>query len=90
MGEKDYIGHRRRLRGRFLKSGAESLSDYEIIELLLTFAIPRKDTKPIAKELLRTFKTLEGVFEAPIEELLKIPGVGENTAFLIKFFLCVF
>lgn len=87
MEEKDHIGHRRRLRGRFLKSGADSLSDYEIIELLLTFALPRKDTKPIAKELLRTFKSLEGVFEAPTEELLKVPGIGENTAFLIKFFL---
>ena len=87
MGEKDHIGHRKRLRGRFLKSGAESLSDYEIIELLLTFAIPRKDTKPIAKELLRTFKSLEGVFEAPTEDLMKVPGIGENAAFLIKFFL---
>jgi DNA repair protein RadC len=87
MAEKDYIGHRQRLRERFLKSGAESLMDYEVVELLLTYAIPRKDTKPIAKALLRTFKTLQGVFEAPVEELVEVDGVGENAAVLIKFIL---
>jgi len=85
--EKDYLGHRQRLKKRFLALGAQGLADYEIIELLLTFVIPRKDTKPIAKDLLRAFKSLQGVFEAPIEELVKIPGVGENCAFLVKFFL---
>ena len=85
--KEDHLGHRRRLRERFVKTGGEGLADYEIIELLLTFAIPRRDTKPIAKELLRRFNNIQGVLEAPREELLSIPGVGENAAFLIKFFL---
>lgn len=87
MDEKDYTGHRKRLKDKFLSSGGESLADYEIIELLLTFAIPRRDTKPIAKELLRRFKTLQDVLEAPMDDLLKVSGIGENAAFLIKFFL---
>ncbi|MBN1573059.1 MAG: DNA repair protein RadC [Deltaproteobacteria bacterium] len=86
-GEKDYLGHRKRLRDRFLKAGPESLSDYEIIELLLTFAIPRRDTKPIAKKLIKEFKTIQGVFEASREDLMSVSGVGENAAFLIKFIL---
>ena len=87
MTNQDYIGHRQRLREKFLNGGVDSLNDYEIIELLLTFAIPRKDTKPIAKELLRRFKTFQGVLEAPYEELMEVKGVGEQAAFIIKFFL---
>lgn len=86
-GKEDNVGHRKRLREKFLKAGPESLLDYEIIELLLTFAIPRRDTKPIAKDLIREFKTIQGVFEAQHEELMSVSGVGENAAFLIKFFL---
>jgi len=87
MTNEDYIGHRQRLRDKFLSGGVDGLNDYEIIELLLTFAIPRKDTKPIAKELLRQFKTFQGVLEAPYEDLMKVKGVGEQAAFMIKFFL---
>jgi DNA repair protein RadC len=85
--KEDHLGHRRRLRDRFLKTGTDGLADYEIIELLLTFAVPRRDTKPIAKELFRRYENLQGVLEAPREELLTVPGIGENAAFLIKFFL---
>jgi len=83
----DHDGHRVRLRERFLKTGGQGLADYEVIELLLTFAIPRRNTKPIAKELFRRFKNIQGILEAPREELMKVPGVGQNAAFLIKFFL---
>ncbi len=83
----DHAGHRARLRERFIKTGGQGLADYEVIELLLTFAIPRRDTKPIAKDLFRRFKNIQGIMEAPREELMKVDGVGENAAFLVKFFL---
>ena len=57
----DYIGHRQRIKKKYEKSGMEGWLDYEVLELVLSYAIPRKDTKPIAKELLARFKTLNGV-----------------------------
>ena len=78
MVEKEhYYGHRRRLRERFLKGGLESFPDYEAIELLLTLAIPRKDVKVPAKLAIERFGSLRGVLDAPLEELRKIPGIGE-------------
>lgn len=62
-------GHRARLRERFLTSGAGALADYELLELLLFGAVPQKDTKPIAKELLKEFGTLENVLHAPLPAL---------------------
>ena len=78
------LGHRDRVRARFLKNGIEGLADYEMLELLLFFAIPRRDTKPIAKALLAEFGTLDAVLDAPIEHLKKIDGIGANAALLIK------
>jgi len=78
-------GHRNRLRRRFLKSGLEGFSDYEIIELLLTLVIPQADTKPQAKEALRRFGTLRGVLEAPEEELAQIMNLGPASRFALKF-----
>lgn len=69
-------GHRGRLRDRFIKSGLDGFQDYEVVELLLTLATPRKDCKPPAKEALKRFKTLQGVFEASARELQEIPGIG--------------
>ncbi len=60
----DYLGHRKRLRERFLKGGADALPDYEMLELLLFHAIPRRDTKPIAKALLKRFGTFADVLRA--------------------------
>jgi DNA repair protein RadC len=71
-----YIGHRSRLRQRFLKSGFSGMADHEIIELLLTLAIPRKDVKIPAKDLLNHFGNLRGILDAPVEELQKIKGLG--------------
>ncbi len=80
----DYLGHRQRIREKYLKSGFGNWHDYEILELILTYAIPRKDTKPIAKALLRKFKSIRGVFDAEIEELKKTNGIGANAAILIN------
>lgn len=78
------IGHRKRLRERFLISGLNGFLDYEIIELLLTLGTPRKDCKDTAKATLKKFKTLPGVLEASIEELREIKGIGPKNAFGIK------
>jgi len=74
----DVAGHRERLRERFSRSGFEGFHDYEVLELLLTYAIPRVDVKPIAKRLLKVFGTLAGVFDAPLAELKQIEGMGER------------
>jgi len=73
-------GHRERLRERFSRNGFEGFHDYEVLELLLTYAIPRVDVKPIAKRLLKVFGTLAGVFDAPLAELKQIEGMGERGA----------
>jgi len=73
-------GHRKRLRARFAAHGFDGFHDYEVIELLLTYAIPRIDVKPIAKRLLKVFGTLAGVFDAPVVELTQVQGLGEKAA----------
>jgi len=78
-----YHGHRQRLRSRFLEGGADSLHDYELIELLLTFAIPYSDVKPLAKRLLSHFGSFSQVLDAPFEELVQVMGLGEYSATLI-------
>jgi len=78
------LGHRKRLREKFIKSGLAGFHDYEIIELLLSLGTPRKDCKQQAKEALKKFKTLRGVLEAPPEELQQIDGIGSHSAFGIK------
>ena len=78
-----YTGHRDRLRERFLKS-PEALPDYEILELLLFMAIPRRDVKPIAKTLIDRFKNINGVLNASLAELSGIEGISENTAIALK------
>ncbi|MEX1306959.1 MAG: DNA repair protein RadC [Eubacteriales bacterium] len=77
-------GHRERLRTRFEKEGLLHFQDHEVLELMLFYAIPRKDTNPIAHRLLREFGSLSAVFEANISDLSKVEGVGQNTAVYIK------
>ena len=79
-----HVGHRRRLRERFQKNGLEGLHDYEFIELLLTYAIPRRDVKPVAKTLLERLGSIKSVFDASFDELTACPGIGERSAVLIK------
>ena len=80
----EYEGHRRRLRERFLKTRLDGLQEYEILELLLTFSIQRRDVKPIAREALRRFGSLPELFDAGGGELLDTPGFGPNTVVLVK------
>lgn len=72
----DYIGHRKRLRERFLKGEGNDMADYELLELLLMQAIPRKDVKPLAKELIRVFGSFANVVGAPEHRLREISGVA--------------
>ncbi len=82
--DKHYIGHRSRLRNRFIKTGVESLQEYEIVELLLTYVLPQRDVKPIAKELLDKFGSIKGIFDAPEEELKSVPFIKEKFTTLLK------
>ncbi len=79
-----YIGHRERLRKKLLECSGDVFADYELLELLLTIAIPRRDVKPLAKELLNKFSTFAGVINAPKSKLLKINGIGETTVAMFK------
>ncbi len=78
-GRPHYTGHRQRLRERFQKSGLAGFADHEVVELLLTLAIPRADVKEPAKALIQRFKNLRGILDAPIEEMRAISGIGKVT-----------
>ena len=78
-----YHGHRQRLRHRFLQGGPGSLQDYELLELLLTYAIPRTDVKPLAKNLLKHFGSFPGVLDASPAALMEVTGVKEASATLL-------
>jgi len=85
MGDKpDHIGHRQRLRERFLAGGAEALPDYELLELLLFQAKPRGDVKPLAKRLIKYFGSFSGVLSASRERLKEVADVGDSTVAAIK------
>ncbi len=79
-----YLGHRSRLRGRFLKAGGEALADYELLELVLFRAIPRRDVKPLAKALLARFGSFAGVVSARPERLREVEGLGEAAIVELK------
>ena len=81
MGVHD--GHRERLRQRFLRHGLDSFDDHNVLELLLFYCLPRRDTNELAHHLLERFGSLAGVFDARYEELLKTEGIGENAALLL-------
>ena len=82
MAEHD--GHRERLRQRFLTHGLEPLQDHEVLELLLFYAIPRRDTNAIARKLLSHFGSISAVLDAPMQELQAVAGIGENAATLLE------
>ncbi len=77
-------GHRERLRQRYAASGIGSLHDYEVLELLLFHAIPRKDTKGMAKELLRRFGSLKKLLDADPKDIESLRGVGPQTSLLFR------
>lgn len=80
----DRAGHRARLRQRFCQTGRQGLADYELLELLLSFAIARRDVKPLAKDLLRRFGSLPAVLDAGSAELEAAAGLGPQAATLIQ------
>lgn len=80
-----YLGHRERVKKKYEGGGLNSWLDYEILELALFYTIARKDTKPIAKELISKFKTISGVLDADIKELESVKGISNHTALFIKF-----
>lgn len=80
----DHLGHRERLRERFSQGGADAMPDYELLELVLFRAIPRQDTKPIAKALIARFGTFGDVLAAPAARLKEIKGVGDKVVFEMK------
>ena len=79
-----YHGHRERLRERFYGAGPEALSDYELLEMALFPALPRRDTKPLAKALLKAFGSFAEVVHAPVARLREVDGIGEASINQIK------
>lgn len=82
--EPHYLGHRQRLRDRFLRSGLESFADYETVELLLTLAVPRSDVKQPAKALIERFGNLRGILDAPLDELRAVDRIGSVTPVALR------
>jgi DNA repair protein RadC len=82
--QKHYEGHRERLKKRFLSDGAERWHDYELLELVLFGSLPRRDTKPLAKQLIARFGSFAEVVSAPVERLVEVEGVGRATALELK------
>ena len=79
-----YHGHRERLRERFYAAGPDALSDYELLEMALFPALPRRDTKPLAKTLIRTFGSFAEVIHAPVARLREVEGIGEASINQLK------
>ena len=82
--ELPHEGHRQRLKNRFLASSLESFEPHNVLELLLFYSVPRQDTNELAHSLIDRFGSLRGVFDADFSELIKVKGIKENSATLIK------
>lgn len=82
--ESIHAGHRKRMLESYLRTGLEGFSDVEALELLLGYSISRRDVNPIAHALLQEFGDLDRVLNAPVQQLVKVPGIGERTAVLIR------
>jgi DNA repair protein RadC len=79
-----HAGHRERFKRRFINEGLSGFSDHEALELLLYYSIPQKDTNVLAHRLIDEFGSLDAVFDAPVDALMNVNGVGVNTAILLK------
>ena len=84
MEKPHFQGHRKRLRERFRKTGFEGFQDYEALELMLTYAVPRRDVKPLAKRLVKRFGSMQGVMDSSFDDLSAFDGLTENSATYIK------
>lgn len=80
----DHLEHRKRLKERYARAGLDGLPDYEILELLLCYAVPQGDVKPRAKALLRQFGSLQGVLDADRDDLQGVKGIGPHSSLLFK------
>ena len=85
-----YFGHRERISEKFAAAGLDSFLDHEILELLLTYAVPRRDTKPLAWALLKKFGTLASVFDADENQLTQVDGIGTGAARFLRLIRAVF
>lgn len=83
MTDRIHDGHRQRLKERFLSEGMKNFDPHVVLELVLFFGIPQKDTNELAHRLLQQFGSIAGVFDAPYEELVKVEGIGPTTATLL-------
>ena len=90
QAKPSFVGHRERLRQKLTEHGLDAFLPHEILELLLTYAIPRKDTKPIAWALLKKFGSFAGVLDASEEQLQDIEGIGQHSAQFLKLVRAVF
>ena len=82
--DNPHSGHRERLRKRFQNEGLKNFEEHNVLELLLFYSIPYKDTNVLAHDLISRFGSLKGVFDAPIEELVTVNGISDRSAVLIK------
>ena len=85
MSKPQYLGHRKRLKTKYLENSINGWLGHEILEFALFYAVPRKDTKPLAKQLLSKYSNISGVLEADLKELSQMPGMTENSAIFLKF-----
>ena len=90
MDQADHAGHRERLRARYRQEGLEGFAPHEALELLLTYAIPRVNTNPMAHRLMERFGSLDGVLEASPEEMEQVSGIGPSAATLISMLVPLF
>ena len=79
-----FHGHRQRLRERFERTGFDGFADYEVVEVLLTLAVPRADVKQPAKQLIAKFGSLRGILDAPLDDLRSVPGIGSVTPVALR------
>ena len=82
----EHAGHRQRMKQRFLLNGLDGFADHEVLELMLFYAIPQRNVNPLAHQLMERFGSLHAVLEAPVEELCKVDGIGEQAATLLSLF----
>ena len=84
MPDSIHSGHRERIREQYKTHGADAFLDHQFLELLLTYAIPRRDTNELAHQLLARFGSLEGVVTAEIAQLMLVDGIGESAAVFLR------
>lgn len=82
----EHVGHRQRMRERFITQGLAGFADHEVLELMLFYAIPQRNVNPLAHQLIDHFGSLHGVLDASVEELMQVDGIGQNAAVLLTLF----